>query len=108
MSRDLVLGEFEVTAEGGLTLQPNVELDRKSPSGKHERLRLGVRTRLAAGDTLQLAAPIASGFQPSFEVQFSSRGALIGDAWVNGHSVVAYDPDPILPWTIYLASALHW
>jgi len=106
VSRDLVLGEFEATADGGLSLQPNVQLDRKTPSGKYERLRPGVRTRLAAGDTLQLAAQIATGFQPSLEVHFSSRGALIGDAWVNGHSVVAYDPDPVLPWTIYLASAL--
>src|SRR5580704_15913911 len=49
---------------------------------------------------------LAKDFRPRMTVAHSARGALIGPAWLNGSWMLAYDPDPFLPWTRLLSDAV--
>jgi cell division protein FtsW (lipid II flippase) len=101
-----LFGELRV-AGGGLTFRPAVDSRLMHPGSQPKKIGRNVLEKLVPGDRVELAAAVGKNkLQPSFSVEKTAQGALIGPAWVMGNWVATYDPDPLIPWTANLANAL--
>ncbi len=91
----------------GVTFRPAVDARLTHAGSLPRKLPHFVLQKLAPGDHVEIAYAIGKNkVEPSFSVEKSAQGALVGPAWVMGNWVPAYDPDPLIPWTASLANAL--
>lgn len=99
-------GELRV-AKDGISFRPSVDSRLVHPGRAPKKLARNVLEKLVPGDHVEVAFAIGKNkVQPSFAVEKTAQGALVGPAWVMGNWVPTYDPDPLIPWTANLANAL--
>jgi hypothetical protein len=95
------------TANGLVVRAEELDLQLRVGGGvTARRLSRGVDQSVQAADIVELPGALAENLWPSFAVEESAHGTLVGPAWVRGAYRLAYDPDPLLPWTRHLATAL--
>jgi cell division protein FtsW (lipid II flippase) len=103
---NFAFGELRV-ASTGITFRPTVDAKLVHTGSLPRKLPKFVLQHLMPGDHVEVAYAIGKNkVQPAFTIEKSAQGALIGPAWVMGNWVPEYDPDPLIPWTASLASAL--
>jgi hypothetical protein len=68
-------------------------------------LQAGRFEKFEPGDVIETVSQLAPDYRPAITMGHTTRGALIGPAWVKGNWVQAFDPDAIVPWTKPLTNA---
>jgi hypothetical protein len=100
-------GEFEVRQDGLYYRPDNIKTVLRNPASKvPHALQGGIWHLVQPRDVIESAEYLAKDFRPRMAIDRSARGALVGPAWANGEWVLAYDPDPFIPWTSEFAQAL--
>jgi len=100
------LGNLRV-ASTGLVFRPDVDTRLIHPGASPKKLQCFAPEKLVPGDRIEVAFAVGKNrIQPSFSLEKTAQGALIGPAWIMGNWVATYDPDPLIPWTANLANAM--
>lgn len=98
-------GDFEVRADG-LNFRPGRVKLQMRRSGMTQPISSGIWRRLQPGDVIESVDLLTNGFRLQMSVGHSSRGAIIGPAWVNGNWVLAFNSEHSLPWASWLSEAV--
>ncbi len=100
------LGDFESTREGLTFVAGRLRVELRPATGAAARaLTASERVTLKSADLITAADARYPGFRLSLRVHRIARGAIIGPAWSRGSWDLAFNPDPVVPWTsLYLAA----
>ncbi|MDQ2947063.1 MAG: hypothetical protein M3Y27_14160, partial [Acidobacteriota bacterium] len=104
--QNFAFGNLRATTTG-LVFRPEVDARLIRTHSTAKKLPRFVAEKLAPGDHVEITYTIGKNkIQPSFSLEKTAQGALIGPAWVMGNWIATYDPDPLIPWTVNLANAM--